>query len=57
MQITFKYELKQEVITPLGTDGFIDTCAFDRGGNTYFVKTAHGGQWFNEEDLVLSVDK
>lgn len=51
MQVTFKYELKQGVITPLGTNGFLDMCGFNKAGNKYYIKTAQGGEWFDEEDL------
>lgn len=53
MNVTFKFEPKQGVVTPLGDRGFIDLCGHQISGNMYYVKTSHGGEWFDEKDLLL----
>lgn len=49
--IEFKFVLYQNVVTPFGEKGIVDTLALDDGGVKYFVKTANGGSWFPEHLL------
>ena len=51
MEAKFKFNLDQRVVTPFGDVGIVSTCAVDDGGNTYFVKTQAGGNWFKESQL------
>jgi hypothetical protein len=52
MDVTFKFTLDQKVTTPFGDVGLISMLAVDDGGNTYFVKTKDGGNWFKESQLT-----
>lgn len=52
MHVTFKFTLDQNVTTPFGEAGLITVLGYDENGNTYYVKTAGGGNWFKESQLV-----
>ena len=52
MEVTFKFELRERVLTPFEEEGMITFCGFDRGGNRYLVEMPKvKSDWFNEEDL------
>lgn len=52
MEFKFMYAVNQEVITPFGDKGIIDTCAVNNSGEaTYYVLRDHMSQWFKEEQL------
>jgi hypothetical protein len=51
MEIKFKFVLDQSVKTPFGSTGIVSMMAFDDSGNTYYVKTETGGNWFKEAHL------
>jgi hypothetical protein len=52
MNATFKYDLEQKITTPFGEAGIVKMCAVDEVGIQYYVKTAGGGNWFKEAELV-----
>lgn len=52
MNVTFKFTLDQNVTTPFGEPGIVSMLGVDGGGNTYFVKTKAGGEWFKESQLA-----
>jgi len=53
MQVTFKFSPGQRVTTPFGDLGIVSTAGVDEAGTlSYFVKTATGGNWFNEDQLT-----
>ena len=52
MNITFKFMLDQAAKTPFGEEGLISMLGVDDGGNTYYVKTNTGGNWFKESQLT-----
>ncbi|MGI4846838.1 MAG: hypothetical protein ACRYGK_01680 [Janthinobacterium lividum] len=51
MNATFKFNLNEKITTPFGEAGIVTMCAVDDGGNTYYAKTAAGGNWFKESEL------
>ena len=51
MKVEFKFSLDQKVTTPFGESGLISMLAVDDGGNTYYVKTKNGADWFKESQL------
>lgn len=52
MEATFKFELRERVLTPFGEKGMVTFCGVDRGGNRYLVEMPKArSDWFNEEDL------
>jgi hypothetical protein len=53
MTVNFKFEIDQKVkVEKLGITGIVAMCAFDEGGNTYYVKTPDNDNWFRESLLV-----
>lgn len=52
MQVTFKFNLDQRVVSPFGDQGIVSTCGVDNSGNVYYVKTSSGGNWFKESELT-----
>ena len=51
-KVTFKYAIGNFVITPFGQSGVISMAATDRSGLSYYVKTAQGSEWFDEDQLM-----
>jgi hypothetical protein len=54
MDITFKFELNQMVVTPLGDIGIISMIGYDDGGIQYYVKSSTNSSWFREDQLSIS---
>lgn len=52
MEAKFAFKLDDKVKTPFGDPAIVSMCAVDEGGNTYYVKTATGGNWFKESQLT-----
>lgn len=50
--INFKFDLNQKIITPLGNLGIVTMCAFDSGGNEYYVITSKTQTWYLESLLT-----
>jgi hypothetical protein len=49
--ISFGFAMDEHVLTPFGEKAIVSMLGFDEGGNTYYVKTVHGGSWFKENQL------
>jgi len=54
MQVTYKYNIDDVVVTPFGKEGIVRMLGYDDGGVQYYVNTADGGAWYKEK--VLSQD-
>lgn len=52
MDVTFKYEVDQEVVTPFGENGIVTMVGIDGEGIQYCVKTAKTQQWHKEKELA-----
>lgn len=51
MQIEFKFNIDDRVITPFKAKGIVSMLGVDDGGKVYFVKTEKESDWFKEKDL------
>lgn len=49
--VSFGFAMDEHVLTPFGDKAIVSMLGFDEGGNTYYVKTVHGGSWFKENQL------
>ena len=54
MQVTYKYNIDDVVVTSFGKEGIVRMLGYDDGGVRYYVHTADGGSWYKEK--VLSQD-
>ena len=55
MDIYFKFTIMQFVRTIFGVEGVIQTLAYERGGNKYWVKFQDNklDAWFWEDELIF----
>lgn len=51
MQVTFLFRPGQGVVALFGRHGYVRMCACDKNENKYYVHTATGSEWFDEDDL------
>ena len=52
MEVTFKFAVHEEILTPFDERGIVTWCATTDGGNQYYVELAKGkSTWFDEELL------
>lgn len=56
MQINFKFEINQKVITIFGDIGIIDMFGFNEAGNLYYVKRKTSESWL-KEDQIEAIEK
>lgn len=54
MNVDFKFDIDQRVITPFGDEGLVSMAAIDGEGQQYHVKTKRNSEWFKEDQLTLS---
>ena len=52
MDVHFKFNMDQRVITPFGEEGIVSMLGVDNGGNQYWVKAKSNSQWFKENELT-----
>lgn len=52
MQVEFKFNLDQRVITPFGEEGIVTMLGVDDGGNKYYVQTKSEAQWHKEKEVT-----
>jgi hypothetical protein len=50
--VKFRFDIDQRVkVIKLGITGIVTMCAIGDAGNSYYIKTAHGGEWYAERLL------
>jgi len=51
--VEFKFDVNERVITAFGNVGIVDMLAVSESNTiSYYVRTATGGQWFKETELM-----
>ena len=52
IEVKFKFDVDQRVITPFGQEAIVDNCTLDNGKLIqYYVKTSDGAYWYKETEL------
>jgi len=54
VQVTFKFDLDQWVVTPFGKKGIVRMQSIDKSGIRYFVDGEIQDDWFFEHELEPS---
>lgn len=54
LEVKYKFEIGSRVITPLGVEGIVSIAGTDKGGNHFYVKTATGSDWYDEDQLTAA---
>jgi hypothetical protein len=50
--VVFRFDIDQRVkVAKLGVTGIVATCAVSDAGNSYYINTARGGEWYAERLL------
>ena len=58
MKVDFNFDIDDKVkIKPLGVAGVVSTCSVNEDhGQSFYVKTANGGDWYPSRQLVKIED-